>query len=119
MFLASKAVSSREISFQFSHTVQVVSLNLEPPVAVASISAGATVTVTLEEALNAGESITADLLVEDDAGNTLNVLVPFRARNDGIPKLLITELRTEYSKPKAEFVELKTLEAGNDILENA
>jgi hypothetical protein len=30
-----------------------------------------------------------------------------------MPKLLITELRTEYSKPKTEFVEFKTLEAGN------
>ncbi|GHT69375.1 hypothetical protein FACS1894110_18700 [Spirochaetia bacterium] len=113
VFLSSKAVSSREISFQFSHAVQVVSLNLEPVVAVKSISAGAMVNVVLEEALSAGEPITADLLVEDAAGNTLNVLVPFRARNDNMPKLLITELRTEYSKPKSEFVEFKTLEAGN------
>ncbi|GHV87137.1 hypothetical protein AGMMS50255_4330 [Spirochaetia bacterium] len=113
VFLTCKAVSPREISFQFSHAVRVVSLNFEPVLPVASTSDGATVNVVLEEALELGVSITADLLVEDHAGNTLNVLVPFRARNNSMPKLLITELRTEYSKPKTEFIEFKALEAGN------
>ncbi|GHT57344.1 hypothetical protein FACS1894109_09160 [Spirochaetia bacterium] len=114
VFLECKAVSSRELTFTFSHAVKVVTLNFEPALEVESTGNGETVTVILKEALNEGDSITADLLVEDDAKHTLNVLVPFRARNDRIPKLLITELRTEYTKSKAtEFVEFKTLEAGN------
>jgi hypothetical protein len=55
----------------------------------------------------------ADILVEDRNGNTLNVLVPFRTRNDDFPSFVITEIRTEYSKPKVEFVELRMLTAGN------
>ncbi|MDR0759092.1 MAG: hypothetical protein LBF74_03160, partial [Treponema sp.] len=46
-------------------------------------------------------------------GNTLNVLTSFRSRNDEMPAIVINEIRTEYSKPKVEFVELKALEAGN------
>jgi hypothetical protein len=69
--------------------------------------------VSLEEAMGAGERFVADLLVEDELGNTLGVLIPFRARNDRVPRLVITELRTEYANPKVEFVEIKTLSAGN------
>jgi hypothetical protein len=53
------------------------------------------------------------MLVEDSHRNTLNLLVPFRTKNDRLPSFMITELRTEYAKPKAEFVELKTLSPGN------
>jgi hypothetical protein len=45
--------------------------------------------------------------------NTLNVIVPFRTRNDRMPRLLFNELRTENSKPKAEFVEFLSQGAGN------
>jgi hypothetical protein len=113
VFLGCKAVSAGEISFQFSLPVKVVSLNMSPDLKTASVDEGSTVTVHLAEAAAGGERLIVDLLVEDDEGNTLNVLVPLRTRNDRIPRLLLTELRTEYSKPKAEFVEFKTLEAGN------
>jgi hypothetical protein len=113
VFLGSKAVSAGKIAFQFSLPVRVVSLTLSPDVEVASVEEGTMVTVHLAEERPGGERLTVDLLVEDDEGNTLNVLVPLRTRNDRIPPLLLTELRTEYSKPKAEFVEFKTLGAGN------
>jgi hypothetical protein len=71
------------------------------------------VQVSLKESLRGGERILADILVEDEKGNTLGVLIPFRSKNDRVPDLMITELRTEYSNPKAEFLELKTLSAGN------
>jgi hypothetical protein len=113
VFLACKAVSDREITFQFSLPVRVVSLRFDPPMEVAATSEGETVAVTLANPLAGGEPITADILVEDEGGNTLNVLVPFRSRNDQMPSLVITEVRTEYSKPKVEFVELRALSAGN------
>ncbi|GHV90130.1 hypothetical protein AGMMS50268_06330 [Spirochaetia bacterium] len=114
VFLACKPVDAREIDFQFSLPVRVVSLNFEPPVAVESRSDGVVVKVILGETLNGGAPMAADLLVEDEAGNTLNVLVPFRARNDRLPKLLINELQDEYTKgTRIEFVELKTQSAGN------
>jgi hypothetical protein len=77
------------------------------------------VRVNLTKAAGEGERLTADLLVEDAFGNTLNVLVPLRARNDRIPPFLINELLTEFSnakslpKPVIEFIEIKTGGPGN------
>jgi hypothetical protein len=119
VFIACKAVSTTEITFQFSQSVRVSSLYLDPPAASGSVSEGSLVSVTLTgatetgRALIGGERIVADMVVADEHGNTLNVVVPFRTRNDHVPPLLITELRTEYSKPKVEYVELKTQGPGN------
>lgn len=112
VFLGCRATAPKVVEFIFSEEVSVSSLRLEPPSAVAETTGGATVTVTLAESLREGEKVTADILVEDARGNTLNVLVPFRARNDRMPALRITEVRTEYSKPKVEFVELYLESAG-------
>jgi hypothetical protein len=112
-YLGCRAVDVREIQFNFSQAVQVLSFSSDPPLPVQEITDGAQVQVILSGDVPGGESYTADILVKDDEGNTLNVLVPFRSRNERIPRILINELRTEYSKPKTEFVELTTLEAGN------
>jgi hypothetical protein len=93
--------------------VQVKSFILDPPWPAESRCEGSAVKLLLGESPGEGERFVADLLVEDEAGNTLNVLIPFRTRNDRVPRILINELRTEYSKPRTEFVELKSLEAGN------
>jgi hypothetical protein len=113
VFLGVRAVSSQEIRFDFSRPVMVSALSFDPPLEFQSISEGASVRVSLKEALQGGARIVADILVEDEGRNTLGVLVPFRAKNDRVPSLVITELRTEYANPKAEFVEIKTLTAGN------
>jgi hypothetical protein len=118
VFLGVKALSPREIRFEFSKSVTVQSLNFDPPLDVLSIKDGKTgeassALVSLGELMRGGERIVADMLVEDEMGNTLGLLIPFRSLNDRIPKVQITELRTEYANPKAEFVELKTLGAGN------
>jgi hypothetical protein len=113
VFLGYRAVSDRELSFQFSLPVRVVTLAFDPPAKVESVEEGATVRVILAEPLGLGARVVADLLVEDQGENTLNVLIPFRARNGHIPRLLVNELRTEYSKPKVEFVELRAGNGGN------
>jgi hypothetical protein len=113
VLLGCKAAAPGEIDFSFSLPVKVLSLYISPDTEIASVDEGSEVRVHLAEIRAGGERITVDLLVEDEKGNTLNVLVPLRTRNDRIPPLLITELRTEYSKPKGEFVEFKTLGAGN------
>jgi hypothetical protein len=112
-YLGFKAAGPREFQFNFSQPVQVLSFNADPPLPVQEISGGELVQVLLSADVPGGEPYTADILVKDDEGNTLNVLVPFRSRNERVPRILINELRTEYSKPKTEFVELQTLEAGN------
>jgi len=113
VFISCKAVSEKEIDFEFSLPVKVTSMHFSPEIQPDAIENGSTVRVSFNGGLKPGERVTVDLLAEDDNGNTLNVLVPFRSRNDRMPSLLITEIRTEYAKPKCEFIELKTLGAGN------
>jgi hypothetical protein len=113
VFLGAKAVSALGLEFQFSLPVRVLSFAAEPPMPVEAIEDGETVQVKLAGSIPGGELYTVDLLVEDEQGNTLNILVPLRSRNERMPRLIINELRTEYSSPRSEFVEFKTLEAGN------
>jgi hypothetical protein len=113
VFISCKAVSETEINFRFSLPVKVTSLHFSPEIEPDEIENGSTVRVSFNGGPGPGERVTVDLLAEDDNGNTINVLVPFRTRNNRLPPLFITELRTEYSKPKCEFIELKTLGAGN------
>ena len=113
VFLDCHPVSSTEIVFKFSRPVKVVSLNFDIALGTKSIENGREVKVTLTQPAGEGQKITADLLVEDADRNTLNVIVPFKARNDRMPALVFNELRTEYSKPKVEFVEFLVLGQGN------
>jgi len=113
LYLNCRAVSEDEIEFEFSQPVTVKSLTFEPAVEIASIQDGSTVRVRLENKTDPGILFTADLLAEDEKKNTINVLVSFRSRNNRIPSLVINELRTENSKPKAEFIELKIMSDGN------
>ncbi|MDR0456578.1 MAG: hypothetical protein LBH20_07860 [Treponema sp.] len=113
VFLSCQAVSETEINFRFSLPVKVVSLYFSPEIKPDEVENGSTVRVIFNKGPGPGERLTADLLAEDSKGNTINVLVPFLTRNNRIPPLRINELRTEYSKPKCEFIELKTLRAGN------
>jgi hypothetical protein len=93
----------------------VVQVSFDPRQEVGRTINGEKVQVIFSTPPALGEKITADLLVEDEEKNTLNLLVPFRARNDRVPQLSINEIRTEYDKKtcKAEFVELKALSDGN------
>lgn len=117
VFLGYRPVSQAEAEFRFSCPVKVRSLYLDPAVEAEALAEGSLVKILLNEPLAGGERYTADLVVEDTGGNSLNVLIPFRTRNERLPPLLITELRTEYSgssnPPRSEFVEFRPLENGN------
>ncbi|WP_304223534.1 hypothetical protein [Gracilinema caldarium] len=112
-FIGSKAVSATEIAFEFSVPVNVKSVQFDPPAEIEQIEDGQRVVVKVIHPLPAGERFMADLIVSDSKGNILNVLTPFRARNERLPNMVINEIRTEYSKPKVEFIELYTKSAGN------
>ena len=113
VFLDCRPVSSTEIVFKFSVPVRVSSLHLDPVLEANTASQDENVSVIFPRALDAGIKITADMVVEDANRNSLNVVVPFRARNDRMPKIVFNELRTENTKPKAEFIEFFTLSPGN------
>ena len=113
VYLGCRPVSSTEIIFEFSQPVKVVALNFDPAQEIELIDEGQEVKITLTQALEGGRKLSADILVEDSHKNTLNVIVPFRTRNDRMPALVFNELRTEYSKPKVEFVEFLAMGPGN------
>ena len=116
VFYGCKTPVEGEVAFFFSREVTVSSMYFDPPMEAEIINQGETVAVRFNPAppgLPGGSKVTADLLVEDKNRNTLNVLVSFRTRNNRMPELEINEIRAAYSKPRVEFVELRTLGAGN------
>jgi len=113
VFSGVRALSSTQIAFDFSVPVTASSVHFDPPAEIAHIEAGQRLMVTVKAPLPEGSRMMADLLVADEKGNTLSVLTPFFSRNNHIPGLRITEIRTEYSKPKVEFIELYTTSKGN------
>ena len=113
LFINCKVVSEDEIEFEFSQPVTVKSLNFEPELAVASIEEGATVKVTLEESPGPAIEIKTDILAEDEGGNTINVLLTFRTRNNRMPRIVINEIKPETTNPRSEFIEFKILSEGN------
>jgi hypothetical protein len=108
-----RAVSESEMVFEFSKPVKVLSAYFDPPIESEASGSENKVTVKFKKKPGIGARFTADILVEDADGNTLNVLAPFRTRNDKLPKFTMTEIRTEYTKPRGEFIELRTQAAGN------
>ena len=112
-FLVCNVISETEIEFVFSSPIELKDLSFNRIFDFESDVDSNIVKVTLDEGLAPGTRIEAELLAEDEWGNELNVLVPFYSRNSRVPKLLINELRTEYSKPKGEFIEFKMGTDGN------
>jgi hypothetical protein len=113
MYTGYKVISSKQIDFSFSTDVNVKYARFEPAVEIAETRGGKSISIIMAEERVGGEKLTADILVEDKDGNSLNLLIPFRTRNNRVPKVVINEIRTEYSKPRAEFIEIKTKTAGN------
>ena len=126
VFISYKATSGREIQFQFSVPVVVVEAYMNEADAGESLELEefsgeyeSTVVLRFNGDQSGGKSITADLLVEDADGNSLNLLVPVKTRNDRIPTLKLNELRLEQSRSSStkkysiEFIELYTETAGN------
>ena len=113
VFLDCRPVSDREIVFRFSMPVKLLSLNFDPPIETGSVEEGREIKVTFARPLDGGVKMTADILVEDSARNSLNVIVPFRTRNERMPAIVFNEFRFDYSGNSVEFIELKTLGPGN------
>jgi hypothetical protein len=122
VFTACKVLSGKQVEFNFSTDVRVRYARFIPEIPVEQTLDGNPVSVIFAEERAGGEKITADILVEDNNGNTLNILVPFRTRNDRVPEFVINEIRLDTATSnsvsagtthKSEFIEIKTITAGN------
>ncbi|MDR2795625.1 MAG: hypothetical protein LBB47_02800 [Spirochaetaceae bacterium] len=121
VFISYKAVSGAEVEFQFSVPVKVLEAYVDEAVRFEPFPEDEyALIVTLKFAgdHSGGMSITADLLVEDADGNSLNLLVPFKTRNNRLPALKLNEVRFDYGKNSngiytLEFIELRAEADGN------
>ncbi len=114
-------VSGNELSASFSAPISVshavVNLGGSPDLPVSlSWHAGTgenTISFVMEKPVGIGESASLSATVADAHGNTLSFSVPFTGFNNRLPVLRINEIRTEYSKPKVEYIELYAVRGGN------
>ena len=113
VFIECKSLSSTELLFSFSHSVRLVSAYFDPYQEYEVLEEGMEIRLAFAEPVQEGRRITVDLLVEDADRNTLNVIIPFRTRNDRMPLIVFNELRLDYSNPRIEFIEFYVLEPGN------
>jgi hypothetical protein len=113
VFLRYEIVSETEIVFEFSQPISLISLGLKPELKFNAAAKGNDVKIILTEKPEPASLIEVDLQVKDEYGKTDREQVSFRTKNNRVPKMQINELRTEYSKPKAEFIEFKMLSDGN------
>jgi hypothetical protein len=112
-FIFGKCISPTEAVIKFNVPVTVRSLFFEPDINVIDLEEGEEVKFTFDTELPLGARIVADIVVENADGDTLESILPFYTYNNRVPGLLINEIRTEYTKPKAEFIEFKVLSSGN------
>ena len=74
---------------------------------------GVEYTLRMPEETECGIEYVVFAEAEDKRGNTLSFSTSFYGYNEMIPKLILSEVRTEASKPKPEFIELYCLSGGN------
>ncbi|MGL4982378.1 MAG: hypothetical protein ACRC4W_05965 [Treponemataceae bacterium] len=74
---------------------------------------GTLVKVFLKDKTEIGKKYSIKGVVFDSNDNTLDFLGYITGFNSRIPKLVINEVRNEYSKPRVEFIELLALSDGN------
>ncbi len=113
VFLGATSLDTQTFELQFSAEVELEHVSFDLPTSGIEVQHGATCRIVSETAFPGGAKITISGRARDTQNNTLDFIVPLRVRNDRIPALIITEVRTEYSKPKVEFIELYTRSAGN------
>ena len=112
-FESLRAIGPSRLELVFTERVTIGTLRFDPPLETTLIEDDSdSVFVEFASALKEGDQYVVDLVAADPEGNTINVFAPFRGRNDRMPKMVINELRTEYSKPKVEFLELRMLSDG-------
>ena len=112
-YVSARMPTGNRLAVVFSESVKVKALRFNPELPVSATSDGASeVLIDFTQALEPGRRYIMDITAEDPDGNTITVLSPFIGRNDRPPKLVVNEIRTEYSKPKVEYIELFVKGAG-------
>ena len=106
LYVSPSAASSDEFA---RSKVSMTSVDLEKT----DLENGVEYTLRMPEETECGIEYVVFAEAEDKRGNTLSFSTSFYGYNEMIPKLILSEVRTEASKPKPEFIELYCLTGGN------
>jgi hypothetical protein len=69
--------------------------------------------LAISQKMSVGKKYRISGIVEDRKRNSLAFSVGISGYNSRVPVLVLSEVRSEYSKPKVEFIELYAVTAGN------
>jgi len=100
--------SASEAEFA-SSKINMTSVDLDKT----NVENGIEYTLHMPEKTECGKEYVLFAEAEDKKGNTLSFSTAFYGYNDMVPMIILSEVRTEASKPKPEFVELYCLSGGN------
>ena len=114
-------ISEHEISVSFTAPITVSRAaailpddpETEIPVTWKEVLASKDIVFLLGESVGIGNRAALSATVIDGRGNSLSFSMPFTGFNSRPPVLRINEVRTEYSKPKVEYIELFVVQEGN------
>lgn len=116
-------VNSKEIKMVFTKEVTLRNLNVYEAIAeniffsqadvISAVAKNTNHNITIEEKTICGKQYNLIGLAEDNYGNTLSFQLGFVGYNENIPIVYLNEVRTEYSKPKTEFIEFLIASDGN------
>lgn len=104
------------ILMEFNKEAEVIdgSLSVVPSLPVDSIeSAEETVTIQFQDSQVPGTEYILQLSVEDERGNSMDILIPFYGFNPNIPDICINEFTTQGSSSHPDLVELYSKSGGN------
>ncbi|WP_020614080.1 hypothetical protein [Sediminispirochaeta bajacaliforniensis] len=120
IFLGLSQPDDRTLSLEFSEavtakegTVRITGSSGESVTVTQILDHKHTLDLTFVQPPEAGIRCTAELSVSDEAGNSLDLLVPFYGINPDLPAMLINEITTQGSSSSPDMVELRVCEAGN------
>jgi hypothetical protein len=114
-------LDARSLTLHFSKPVDVASI-LVTDAASGEVKAKAErlptedlaeVSLALSEATELGSRYLLCGVVNDLGGNSLDFSLAFQGFNEEVPRLLLSEVRSEKSDHKVEYIELYTLSSGN------
>lgn len=109
-----QVVSKNTIKIKFTGTVNEIELVSEPDLGFPEIQkSGTEVEIIFPRDTEVGEKYLISGSARAGKVSTLDFELDILGFNDRIPGLFINEIRTDYSKPKAEYIEFRSLSDGN------
>lgn len=107
-------LSKNSIKIKFTGTVNEVEIVSEPDLGFPEIvKSGTEVEVIFPQNTEVGKKYIISGSARAGKVSTLDFELNILGFNDRVPGLFINEIRTDYSKPKAEFIEFRSLSDGN------